>query len=145
MVQAQMPTDGDFDLDRLLKLRLLVARCGEMDQARWWNTGGVLGRLAEMALRRGFPKTHLFAQARLVFAVASHRCRDVYDPPQSMTLWSPPAAVEDQFESRWAEWIGRAEAWSAFFMELQAPKGTRLLTEARRLGLAEDDLLREAR
>ncbi len=100
-----MPSDSDLDIDRLLKLRLLVARFGEMDQARWWNTRGVLGRLGEMALRRGFSKTHLFAQARLVFAVASHRCRDVYDPPQSMTLWSLPATVEDRFESR----VGRVD------------------------------------
>jgi len=145
MAQVQMPTDSDLDLDRLLKLRLLVARFGEMDQARWWNTRGVLGRLGDMALRRGFSKTHLFAQARLVFAVASHRCRSVYDPPQSMTLWNLPAAVEDQFESRWADWIGRAEAWSTFFMELQAPTGTDLLTEAGRLGLADNHMLREAR
>jgi len=145
MAQAQIPTSSDLDMERLLKLRLLVARFGEMDQARWWNTRGVLGRLGEMGLRRGFSKTHFFAQARLVFAVASHRCRDVYDPPQSMTLWNLPAAVEDQFESRWAEWVGCTEAWSAFFMELQALKGTDLLTEAGRLGLAGDDQVREAR
>jgi hypothetical protein len=26
-----------FDVDRLLKLRLVVARFGEMDLAKWWN------------------------------------------------------------------------------------------------------------
>ena len=140
-----MPTDSDLDMDRLLKFRLLVARFGEMDQARWWNTRGVLGPVGEMALRRGFSKTHLFAQARLVFAVASHRCRSVYDPPQSITLWNLPVAVEDQFEIRWTDWIASAEAWKAFFRELHAPKGTDLLTEAGRLDLADDELLREAR
>ncbi len=31
------------DLNRLFKLRLIVARHGEMDGARWWNSNGVLG------------------------------------------------------------------------------------------------------
>jgi hypothetical protein len=52
-----------IDLDRLLKLRLVVARFGEMDIAKWWNTKGQLGRLGTAALRRGFPRTHRFAQA----------------------------------------------------------------------------------
>lgn len=29
-----------MDLERLLKLRLVVARFGEMDLAKWWNTKG---------------------------------------------------------------------------------------------------------
>jgi len=43
-----------LDLDRLLKLRLVVARFGEMDHACWWNTKGQLGRLgaARQARRR---------------------------------------------------------------------------------------------
>ncbi len=55
-----------IDLERLLKLRLAIARFGEMDLARWWNTKGQLGRLGATALRRGFPRTHHFAQARSV-------------------------------------------------------------------------------
>ncbi|MBK6530875.1 MAG: hypothetical protein IPF99_15065 [Deltaproteobacteria bacterium] len=35
-------TEVPLDLDRLLKLRLVVARFGEMDGARWWNTSGQL-------------------------------------------------------------------------------------------------------
>ena len=31
-------TDSSVDLDRLLKLRIIVARVGEMDLAQWWNT-----------------------------------------------------------------------------------------------------------
>jgi hypothetical protein len=31
------------DLDQLLKLRVIVARFGEMDVAGWWNTKGQLG------------------------------------------------------------------------------------------------------
>ena len=36
-------TTHSVDLDRLLKLRLIVARFGEMDIAKWWNTKGQLG------------------------------------------------------------------------------------------------------
>ncbi len=57
-------TQAAIDLDRLLKLRLVVARFGEMDLAKWWNTKGQLGRLGAAALRRGFPRTHHFAQHR---------------------------------------------------------------------------------
>ncbi|MGE4057006.1 MAG: BrxE family protein [Vicinamibacterales bacterium] len=50
-------------------MRLTVARFGEMNLAKWWNTKGQLGPLGTAALRRGFPRTHRFAQARSVFAV----------------------------------------------------------------------------
>jgi hypothetical protein len=33
-------TNGKIDFDRLLKLRLVVARVGEMDLAKWGNTRG---------------------------------------------------------------------------------------------------------
>jgi hypothetical protein len=80
MINPLADTVHGIDLEHLLKLRLLVARFGEMDQSRWWNTRGVLGPFGEMALKRGFPKTRSFARARLVFGVAAHRCRDVFDP-----------------------------------------------------------------
>jgi hypothetical protein len=38
-----------IDLDRLLKLRLLVARFGEMDLAKWWNT-----KLSDLLSRETF-------------------------------------------------------------------------------------------
>jgi len=38
-----------IDLDRPLELRLVVARFGEMDLAKWWNTKGQLGRLGTAA------------------------------------------------------------------------------------------------
>ena len=39
-----MSTNGHpINFERLLKLRLVVARHGEMDAARWWNTQGMLG------------------------------------------------------------------------------------------------------
>ena len=63
-------TSSSIELDCLLKVRVVVARFGEMDGAKWWNTKGQLGRLGAAALRRGFPRTHRFAQARAVLSVA---------------------------------------------------------------------------
>src|SRR5690349_18688430 len=41
--KATQPGYNPMDLDRLLKLRLIVARHGEMDLGKWWDTNGVLG------------------------------------------------------------------------------------------------------
>ena len=41
---TQTSLSAGLDLDRLLRLRLTVARHGEMDAARWWNSKGMLGR-----------------------------------------------------------------------------------------------------
>ena len=106
------------DLDRLLKLRLVVGRFGEMDIARWWNTNGQLGRLGTSALRRGFPRTHYFAQARTVFAAAAQRCSEVFDPPGCVTLWRLPEAIEEEFDARWEHWLDSATQWSPFFEQL---------------------------
>ena len=133
------------DMDRLLRLRLAVARFGEMDSLRWWNTRGLLGQIGEKALSRGFPKTHYFAQAKVVFAVAAERCREVFDLPHSVTLWNLPAEIEDRFESNWPVWIEHAADWSPFFAELASPKSGDLLEEVRRLGLADDVIIQEAR
>jgi hypothetical protein len=118
---------GPLDLDRLLKLRLVVARFGEMDSAKWWNTRGQLGRLGTMALRRGFPRTHYFAQARAVFAVARQRCREVLDSAEVVTLWQLPARIEDQFETRWEYWLDHGSEWLDLFRELENMPGTDLL------------------
>lgn len=114
---------GELDFDRLLKLRLVVARVGEMDLAKWWNTRGQLGRLGAATVRRGFPRSHYFAQARSVFAAAGFRCREVFDPPQSVTLWQLPGAIEEEFETHWERWLDRATHWKPFFEELEALKG----------------------
>lgn len=108
-----------LDLDRLLKLRAIVARFGEMDGAKWWNTKGQLGSLGAAALRRGFPRTHYFAQARSVFAVAAYRCREIFDPPGSVTLWHLPEAIEEEFDARWELWLDSAPDWGPFFEKLQ--------------------------
>jgi hypothetical protein len=56
-IVAKSPAES-IDLARLLKLRLVIARFGEMDCAGWWNTRGVLGQLGKKVFQRGFPKTH---------------------------------------------------------------------------------------
>lgn len=69
--RADWSPGRQVDLERLLKLRLAVARIGEMDVARWWNTSGQVGSLGAKVLSRGMPRTHRFAQARSVFSQAT--------------------------------------------------------------------------
>ncbi len=129
-----------IDFDRLLKLRLVVARFGEMDAARWWNTGdaarrtALLGRAGFVLMSRGFPRTHRFAQARLVFEVARSRCAEVFDPPGCVTLWNLPPMIEDQFDARWARWLEGRDAWKEFFGSIEAPSSD-LLTSMKSLDL----------
>jgi len=124
-----------LDLDRLLRLRLTVARHSEMDAARWWNSKGMLGRYGAVVLKRGFPSTHYFAQARVVFAVARHRCAELFDPPGCMTLWHLPPKLEDQFEERWQTWLDEAERWTPFFENLAGLQGDDLLDALKRRSL----------
>jgi hypothetical protein len=128
-----------LDFDRLLKLRLVVARYGEMDLAKWWNTRGQLGRLGTVATRRGFPRTHNFAQARSVFAVAASRCREVFDPPHSVTLWQLSETVEEEFEGHWERWLDNADAWKPFFAGLETLEGGDLKTILQSMGLITND------
>lgn len=127
-----------IDLDLLLKRRLVVARFGEMDLAKWWNTKGQLGRLGAAALRRGFPRTHRFAQARSVFAVASHRCTELFEPPGCVTLWKLPEAVEEAFDARWERWLDNAGEWAVFFEKLETLSGTDLTALLRSFELVTD-------
>lgn len=108
-----------IDLDRIFKLRLVVGRYGEMDVAKWWNTKGVLGKHGASVFQRGFPTTHHFAQARVVFAVARTRCAERFPAPAGcMTLWNLPAELEDAFEERWQVWLDDVSAWKPFFEAL---------------------------
>lgn len=127
-----------LDLDRLLRLRLIVARFGEMDIARWWNTNGQLGSFGTMTLRRGLPRTHYFAQARSVFAVAAKRCAEVFDPPGSVTLWRLSEDIEESFDARWEQWLDHAAQWAPFFQQLEKPEGADLLAILRKLSVATD-------
>lgn len=131
-------TSTDIDFDLLLKLRLTVARVGEMDLAKWWNTKGQLGRLGAMALRRGFPRSHHFAQARAVFAVAAHRCSEVFDPPGCVTLWRLPEAIEETFDARWEYWLDNANEWVAFYEGLASLSSPDLAEVLRTLELVGD-------
>jgi hypothetical protein len=126
---------GDINLDLLFKLRLLIARYGEMDIARWWNTTGILGCYGTLAISRGFPRTHYFAQARIAFAVARHRCEAVFNPPECMTLWHLPAKLEDQFETHWHVWLDRTDQWVPFFKQLEAIEPGNLLGVMQKLDL----------
>jgi hypothetical protein len=126
------------DWEKLLRQRLVVARFGEMDLAGWWNTNGQLGRLGASALRRGFPKTHFFAQARSVFAVAAHRCSEVFDPPDSATLWRLPAALEDRFDEQWQHWLDRASDFEPVFKRLQTLTGDDLVASLREFDAVSD-------
>lgn len=110
----RMP-DHTLDLEHLLKLRVVVARIGEMDIAQWWNTKGQLGALGAATLRRGLPRTHYFAQARSVFAVAAQRCDEVFNPPGCVTLWRLPEEVEERFDARWEHWLDNTSDWEPFF------------------------------
>jgi hypothetical protein len=132
-------TNASIDFDQLLKLRLVVARFGEMDLAKWWNTRGQLSRLGTAAIRRGFPRTHYFAQARSVFAVAAHRCREVFDAPESVTLWQLPEAVEEEFESHWERWLDQTDEWKPFFQRLESLQENDLKIALRSFAAPSDD------
>ncbi|MFY9976096.1 MAG: BrxE family protein [Chromatiaceae bacterium] len=132
-------TTSGIDLARLLKLRLAVARHGEMDAAGWWNTKGILGRHGALALKRGFPSTHYFAQARIAFAVARSRCHELFDPPGCMTLWNLTAEIEDQFEEQWQDWLDQGEQWAPFFEQLAQAGSGDLLSELGDFGLLDPD------
>jgi hypothetical protein len=127
----------NIDLARLFQLRLVVARYGEMDIARWWNTNGVLGRRGALVLKRGFPSTNHFAQARIAFAVARSRCRALFDPPDAITLWTLPAEVEDRFEEAWQAWLDEPDQWAPVFDRLSEVDQHNLLAVLTGLGLAE--------
>lgn len=132
------------DLDRLLKLRLVVARAGEMDLQGWWNSKGALGRLGRSVYQRGFPRTAPFAQARSVFAVARARTRELWSPIGCATLWNLPPEVEDAFDDQWQRWLDEPEAWAALFEALQGLRGE-LLVELSSLGVLTDAETQRAR
>jgi len=106
---------GEIDFEWLFKIRTVVARIGEMDRARWWNSNGQLGPQGALVLRRGFPRTHYFAQARSAFMVAADRCAQVFDPPACATLWRLTDSIEERLDVIWDEWLDDSAAWSPFF------------------------------
>ncbi|HPA82484.1 MAG TPA: BrxE family protein [Thermoanaerobaculales bacterium] len=141
---TQVTSEPAIDLERLFKLRVAIARYGEMDLAKWWNTRGQLGPLGASALRRGLPRTHRFAQARSVFAVAAHRCRELFDPPKCVTLWSLPAAIEEELDSRFETWLDNATTWEPFFASIERLRAEDLRGALRALDLVTEDELESA-
>lgn len=117
-----------LDLAHVMRLRLVIARFGEMDVARWWNTKGMLARTGATVLQRGFPRTFSFAQSRVVFAVAKSRCQDLFDSPNCITLWNLPSEVEECFDEEWYRWLEQSEEWELFFKQLAETKINDLLT-----------------
>ena len=131
------------DVERLFMLRLVVGRHGEMDGARWWNTQGMLGPRGAIVLKRGFPSTHAFVQARIVFEVARNRCREVFDPPGCMTLWTLPAEIEDSFEEHWQQWLDEPSKWAPVFQSVAGQAGNDVLKALAELELVSSTHLEQ--
>ncbi|MCK6527603.1 BrxE family protein [Myxococcota bacterium] len=112
-----------IDFDRLFRLRLVVARLGEMDRLGWWNTRGVLGPLGRTLYERSFPRTAPFAQARVALAVARARTRELWNPPACATLFSLPPEVEEVFEDHLQDWMDQPDRWAPFFAALTGLQG----------------------
>jgi hypothetical protein len=117
--QAPIAVNADFSR-KLASLRMAVARQGEMDRSKWWNTKGLLSRVGELAISRGFPKSHVFARCRAAFAVASSRSEEVFNPPDSYTLWRLPVEIEDQLEDAWAGWLESSDEWKELLERIDA-------------------------
>ncbi len=130
-----------MNFDSLLKLRLAIARYGEMDIARWWNTQGLLGRNGAILFSRGFPATHLLAQARVVMSVAENRCKDVFDTSNFITLWRLTPEIEDQFENQWGSWLDRIEELLPFFSSLEKLQSGALRDFLTDQHLASDEII----
>lgn len=135
-------TQAASPLEYLLRARLWVARLGEGDVLKWWQTEAVLGPDGAFVGPRVLPKTHAVGRARLAFAAARYACDERYPHPGATHLFRLDASTEDQFEgflhatlddSRyWEEILGRLEALGPDCEPGQA------LAEA---GLVDEDLL----
>jgi hypothetical protein len=124
------------DASLLMKLRLVVARFGEMDGAGWWNTRGILGRIGKAGLSRGFPSTHYFAQARIAFAVAGARCTEIFNPPACYNLWTMPPEIEELVDAHWQAWCRAPSEWEIFFGKISETQAGDLLDRLIEMKLA---------
>lgn len=134
-----------IDLDHLLRLRVVVGRFGELDRAQWWNTRGQLGPFGATAIRRGFPRTHYFAQARSVFGVAANRCMEVFHAPGVSTLWNLGETVEEEFEARWELWLDAAPTWFPFFERVSQAQDSDLRRVLAGFELASEPILQASK
>ncbi len=137
--------ETELDYEWLLKLRVAVARCGEMDLARWWNTSKQLGPSGASVLKRGFPRTHHFAQARSVMAVASDRCDQLLAQTDAITLWRLPEALEERFDSHWETWLDSHAEWRIFFEAVAAISSGDVIAATADLGLVTSDEVKALR
>ena len=128
-------SETDLDLEWLLKIRTVVARIGEMDLAKWWNSNGQLGPQGASVLRRGFPRTHYFVQTRSVCMVAAARCAQIFDLSGSVTLWRLTDTIEDRLNVLWESWLDDAESWRPFFERVGGLKSTDVLLCLQEFGL----------
>ena len=39
----------------------------------------------------------------------------MFDPPETVTLWQLPPAIEEQFDAEWEHWLDHRGEWSAAF------------------------------
>ncbi len=140
------PTDASVDLaKKITTLRMTVARQGEMDRSKWWNTKGLLSRVGELAISRGFPKSHVFARARAAFAVASARSEEVFNPPESYTLWRLPVEIEDQIEDAWSGWLESPEEWKELLEKIDAAASNELAPVLADLELVSGNTVKRAK
>ncbi|WP_425395414.1 BrxE family protein [Aeoliella sp.] len=123
------------DAVRTAQLRIAIARFGEMDRRKWWNTKGLLSDVGELALSRGFSKTHVFARCRAAFAVAGVRSDEVFNPPASFTLWRLPVEIEDRIEDAWATWLEEPEPWKELVTRVDSHANSEPLIALQELGL----------
>jgi hypothetical protein len=72
-----------------------------------------------VVLRRGFSRTYRFAQARSVFAIATQKCDEIFNPPGCVTLWKLPAAIEEEFDARRERWLDQASDWNSYLDQVE--------------------------
>lgn len=135
----------ELDVAKIAAMRIAVARHGEMDRCQWWNTKGLLGNLGELAISRGFPKSHAFARARAAFAVASSRSDELFNPPDSYTLWRLPVQIEDHLEDAWAVWLENLVEWNELLGRVDAEGNTELASVLNKLELVSEQSLKLAK
>ena len=51
--------------------------------------------------------------------MAAQRCREVFDPPECVTLWNLPESIEEEFDARWEYWLDHATDRVPFFQKLE--------------------------
>jgi hypothetical protein len=90
-------------------------------------------------LRRGFPRTHYFAQARSTCMVAAARCAQLFDPPDSVTLWRLTDTIEERLDVLWENWLDDAESWRPFFERVAGLKSTDVPLSLQEFGLITDE------